>query len=268
MISIEVLISTYGSGIENIFNSPPIEESGVRYIIVHQVSSDYMLSSDILETINVRPDIQYYELESVGLSKSRNYALSKASSELVLFCDDDVKYVDGAFSKIRQAFIENSDADIITFKVMTPEGEDFKTYPPVIMRHNKRTVFKISSIEVAARRNSLLGLEFDEMFGLGSIYPASEENIFLMDALSSDKLIMFVPVAINFHPYETSGKNWANMKMSSSKLVFMFRCFGWFSLPIFIAFAVKKHSEYKRDLSLMKMIAINIDKLYGYLNNA
>ncbi|HHX8479816.1 TPA: glycosyltransferase [Vibrio diabolicus] len=267
MLSIDVLISTLNNGIEQIYdNEPPVVE-GVQYIIIHQTSVAYELSSKIHKLLENRSDIKYHHIDTLGLSNSRNAALARASSDLVVFCDDDVYFLTDAFDKIRSVFDIDEEIDIATFKVVTPEGEPFKNYQSKAFTHTSKTLFRVSSIEVVAKRESLqkARLSFDTNFGLGSGLPASEENIFLLDCFKSKLNIKYFPEFINCHPSESTGKNWSNKAMRSSKLPFMYRCFGCPSYLIFILFAIKKYPEYRKDIGFFKMISENIKSLKKYI---
>lgn len=264
MLSVDVLISTMDKGLERIFNFNHPQSPKVKYIIIHQTSSDYVLSPCLKQWLNIRNDIQYFVSNDKGLSKSRNLALSVSTSDLVVFCDDDVFFKEDAFETIRKVFNEDKNIDINTFKVKTPEGRPFKNYSERKFTHTWRTIFKVSSIEVVARRSSLHGLYFDTDFGLGTSLPASEENIFLLDCLNAGKKINFSPNYISVHPDESSGKNWGNQSMRSSKLSFFYRCFGFYSLPLFILFMLKKRTEYKTNISMYKMIKENAVSFIRY----
>lgn len=50
-----------------------------------------------------------------GLSRSRNMALKNAMGDICLIADDDVVYYDGLQEKIKKAFNECRNADIISF---------------------------------------------------------------------------------------------------------------------------------------------------------
>jgi hypothetical protein len=143
-----------------------------------------------------------------GLSKSRNRAILESSAEIGLIADDDLKYCKNFEEKIQSAFEKYPDADIITFKIVTPEGQPYKSYSDSPFKHSRSSVYKVSSVEIALKLRSIksVGLKFDERFGLGAVYKSGEETIFLNDALDAGLNIYFIPENIVIHPIESSGK--------------------------------------------------------------
>ncbi|MBR9873084.1 MAG: glycosyltransferase family 2 protein [Vibrionaceae bacterium] len=269
MLTINVLISTLNDGIERLMSGRFPEDEAVKYIVVHQVKDGYVLKGNIEKWLESRADFLYYRSNDTGLSKSRNFALSKSSSDIVIFCDDDVSYVNDAFDIIKNSFDKNKKIDIATFKVKTLTGFDFKKYNSEGFRHTNKTIFKVSSIEVAAKRESIMSKEikFDERFGLGTQLPASEENIFLLDCLKKGLNLNYFPNAINIHPMESSGRDWDNPKMRSSKLSFMYRCFNAIGFFVFLLFAIKKYPEYRKSVSFFSFCKENIDVFLNFYRN-
>ncbi|UTZ40104.1 glycosyltransferase family A protein [Vibrio campbellii] len=258
--TIDVLISTMGDGINRVYSQRHPIQSRVRYILVHQVTPDYSNSSEISKWLEGREDIIYLPFIEKGLSNSRNRALDAASAEIVMFCDDDVCYLPSAYKIVRNT-LNQREIDIATFKVQTPEGEGLKNYSEHSYQHNWRSVLKVSSIEVAAKRESIKNIRFDTYFGLGTALPASEENIFLLDCLKQGLKLQYVPSFINLHPKESSGRDWSNQAMRSSKLTFFYRCFGLKAIPLFLVFAIKKRSEYQASIGIADFISENISRL-------
>ncbi|HHF2852442.1 TPA: glycosyltransferase [Vibrio diabolicus] len=267
MLTINVLISTLNDGIERLMFGNFPEDEAVTYIVVHQIKDSYVLTESIKEWLESRVDFLYYSSSDSGLSKSRNLALSKSFSDVVVFCDDDVSYVNEAFDIIKSSFDGN--VDIATFKVKTPDGLDFKKYNSNAFVHTNKTIFKVSSIEVAAKRESIMKKEvkFDERFGLGTQLPASEENIFLLDCFNKGLNLKYFPKTINLHPIESSGRDWGNKRMRSSKLSFMYRCFNVIGFFIFLLFAMKKYPEYRKSVSFFSFCKENIDVFFKYYRN-
>jgi len=177
-----------------------------------------------------------------GLSKSRNRAISLSTADICLISDDDVEFLDDIEEKIIKAFKKYPDADIITFQVKTPEGNDYKNYPKGSFVHNKRTILKVSSVEIAFKKSSVIAnnLKFDEHFGLGAMFPTGEEAIFLSDALKAGLKIVYEPIPIVIHPQESSGKNFHQQNFFIAKGALFYRLFGIHAYWIGIIFLLKK----------------------------
>jgi hypothetical protein len=179
-----------------------------------------------------------------GLSRSRNRALDAASATLCVIADDDVRHVSGFREIVIESFDADSRADIITFQIVTPDGEPFKRYADRACWHGPRSLLRVSSVEIAFRREAVLraGLRFDESFGLGAKWPTGEELIFLQDARRAGLRIRYIPVPIAIHPSESSGAQLAgNPALAPAKGAMFERMFGWMAPAAMLAFALRHH---------------------------
>ncbi len=129
-----------------------------------------------------------------GLSRSRNLALEKATDDICIFCDNDVRYEDGAVSVIEEAFRRHPDAGVICFFIERPERHS--PVKAVEGRMSKKDMMRIFSPEMAVRRSKIGSLRFDENFGAGARYKMGEENIFLFEAARRGIERIYVPVKI------------------------------------------------------------------------
>lgn len=183
----------------------------------------------------------YHFTNSRGLSLSRNEALRLCDTKYLLFADDDVTHIDEGVQQIVDEF-ERTGADILTFMIRTPEGIPFKHYKDHPFKHNRSSLFKVNSIEIAVKVNAVrsAGLRFDPRFGLGAQYPTGEEIIFLQDACRVGLDIRFSPINIVVHPKESSGSNLlGNDVLILAKGAMFVRIFGIFAYLYCIAFSLK-----------------------------
>ncbi|MFW9876216.1 MAG: glycosyltransferase, partial [Candidatus Thorarchaeota archaeon] len=207
-----------------------------------------------------RKDIVYNQNTAIGISKNRNITISMASADICLISDDDVNYSEKYLRQILKAFEENPEVDIITFKVKTnPSEPEFREYPHFTFCHNIRTIFKVSSIEIAFRLKNVkqAGIKFDENFGLGAIFNLGEENIFLMDALKKGIKIKYSPYYVVYHPYKRSGilDKFNNEKLISLGALF-YRMFGLFCILFNVFSAFYNYPEFKSQKSVFKYLAL------------
>ena len=226
-----------------------------NYIVINQV--ERKLHSDMES---------YYSFEEVGLSKSRNRGIQKSNGDIILLTDDDVYYKENFDKLIIDEFNKNPELDILTFKVETPEGEEFKNYKKSEFNHNYKSVLNVSSIEIALKKETIEKhkLKYDEMFGLGSLYKSGEENILLYDALKKGCKIKFVPITIAIHPNETSGRNLTEETIFSKGALF-YRLFGIKSVFINLLFVLKKRKEIKKHQTINKAIKSIYSGSYDYI---
>lgn len=247
---INLCISTMNERINNIFENIENISEDINVVVCHQITDNIKL--DILD---YNDKINILSMNDKGLSKNRNCFLDANLSGICVVCDDDVKYVDNFEQNIKEAYKEFPDADIITFQVLTPDGEYYKKYSNKPFVHNKKTIARVSSVEITYKIDSVkkANVRFDEYFGLGSKYKTSEEFIFLSDCLKKGLKAVYYPLPICIHPIESSGKIFSKDILTARGAVF-YRVFGNFSYIISILYAIKKHNLYKNNMNLINAL--------------
>lgn len=136
--------------------------------------------------------------ERLGLSASRNEAISYAQSDdICQIADDDMIFVDNYKEIVENAYQEFPDADVIVFYVDLENHAIARSSIPkgrMQYLHAMRT----SSVQISFKKSSLerVGLKFDERFGIGATYGSGEENILLFDALRKGLKLYSYPVKI------------------------------------------------------------------------
>ena len=247
---IEVIMSTMYR--ENI-NELMIENKNIKgnLLIINQTNNKKQYKLNNIRMIN------YSER---GLSKSRNRAIENSKADICLIADDDIIYKKDYIEIIQDLFNKNPNIDVITLRVDTPEGIPFKKYRKKSFIHNKFTIFKVSSISIAFRRNSILenNIKFDESFGLGAQFATGEEAIFLNDCISKGLRVKYEPISLVIHPFISSGKIF-NENQLFAKGALMARLFGNGCYIINLIFALKKYKFYRNKYSILKA--------YKLLNN-
>ncbi len=162
-------------------------------IVVNQCDT---FSKDVFE--HRGRQIEFYSLPERGIGQSRNFSLMRASGDIVLFADDDVRYYDGYEEMIIKAFEENPDADMIAFNL------DFKggTRKRTKIQKNKRIRWfncgrygapRMAVKLESARRHNLC---FSLLFGGGARYSAGEDVIFANQAVKSGMHFYAVPITV------------------------------------------------------------------------
>ncbi len=115
-----------------------------------------------------------------GVGKSRNAALLEATSELILFADDDIVYDAGYAEAIIKAFDEKPEADLLLFNVRV--CEERRTYwNEDCHRIRWYNCGRFPAYSIAARREALIkaGVKYSELFGGGAKYSNGEDSLFL-----------------------------------------------------------------------------------------
>lgn len=182
-----------------------LERMNVRTdaIVVNQCDR---FSRDIFER-NGRK-IEFYSLPERGIGQSRNFSLMRASGDIVLFSDDDIRYYDDYESVILKAFEDNPDADMIAFNLCFKGGtrkrkkiEKIKKVKPY-----KTGSFGAARIAVkldAVRKNNLC---FSLLFGGGAKYSAGEDVLFVTDAIRTGMKMFEIPITVG--EIEDSDSTW------------------------------------------------------------
>jgi len=135
-------------------------------------------------TVIVGDSIKVIVVDTIGLSKSRNTAMSYATSDFIWFLDDDVSLASTSFDEVL-ACINQEQADFFRVQIGCIESkkETYKKYKK-IRYFKKLNLLQVSSIEIIANLSfiKLHHLQFNEKIGLGTKFNAGEDNNFLIDA--------------------------------------------------------------------------------------
>lgn len=250
--NIQLLISTTDNKFLKRQYIPPFSD----YLVINQCIN--LASGEYPQAGNIIND------HTIGLSKSRNKALQKASADICLISDDDTSFFADTPIIIQQAFAEHPNADIITFQYQHSNGSTAKRYAKKTHWHTTYTTMAVSSIEIAFKRNAILnaGLQFDEKFGLGAKFPTGEENIFLLDALKKGLKILYVPIPIVIHPIATSGTNLNNRHLVRAKGAMFYRMFGHKAYLLCLLFSLKKH--YRSNMNCYRLYCLMLAGIKTY----
>ena len=261
-MKLDILISTANDGIYDVKQLLLSPQKNIKYIISHQIYDGKRY--DIQFT---RKDVIYKKSYTKGLAKNRNLALSMATGDIFLISDDDVSYKKEWFPYIFKAFKTNPEAAIITFQMRSNPGEsEYKIYPNTPFYHDIRTIFSVSSIEIAFRPEIMkqVGLKFDENFGIGSIFYIGEENIFLMDALKKGFNIIFQPYYVAQHPYRTPRLPTSEGEIRTLGALF-YRIFGLLCVFVDLYSTIYNYNGYKRKISIFRYFKLIFKgSLMGY----
>ncbi len=148
-------------GVERVL-LPPID--GVGYVVSCQG-----VDEPIASPFSLRPDVRFFTMSGLGLSRNRNAAFFHAEADLLLLCDDDERLCERTVRSVAEDFDNHPEWDIIQYHA---DGLG-KRYPSAY----------VSSVELAMRATVARAVSFDERFGVGSPYLAcGEEEVFVADA--------------------------------------------------------------------------------------
>lgn len=237
-LTLDVLIATiYPEGIERVAGMALPHLDGVRYVVAWQKPG----STSVPEELK-REDVLICPHDSIGVSRNRNYALSKSTADLCLIADDDLDYTSEMLLAVIDAFEHHPEIDIAMFKM---DGPDNKVYcEDEFDLANPPRYFYVSEVEMAFRRCSVAGrVSFSPLISLGSGQVlAGEGEMFLIRALHHGLKGRFFPKVITYHPGISTGhrKNQpGGVVMASGMIIYMKHPHTWF--PRIIKNALSKH---------------------------
>lgn len=249
-MKISFLVSTRGQHPEtlNLLLSDLSRQTlkNIEVVIVLQPMSDASTKqvSNVISIYQENIPIKLVITDTIGLSKSRNIAISHGTGEVFVLCDDDCRYPDDAAEKILKGIISHPEWDIATFRIGNIEDQtNFKPYPTLNYQHNMRTLMHVSSIEIALRRRMVQaeGKLFDERIGLGTPYITGGENIMLVDVYRKGYKIGYLPYTIVYHPIMDSARGNADLdQLIFSKAIVFRRMFGFMGIIVAAVFFIRR----------------------------
>lgn len=214
--SLTIAISTTGDRLRRMVLPRP--HPGVGYLILVQSALAHDLSC-----LPRRADITVCRLASRGLSHSRNAALDRARTSLLLFSDDDVTLDMGGIDRLRQCLRDCADVAMVAGY---RSGRRIRrwTRAPMTRFNTGRICAPELMLRPAAFHRA--HLRFDPAFGLGARNGMGEEYVFVTDALRAGLRGFHLPVITGAHPGTSTGQNWADHNLLAARAAVITRVFG------------------------------------------
>ena len=215
-------------------------------LIVNQGSRDRSYEYENENKLKIR----VFESSERGIGRSRNLALDKADSKIVLFSDDDIVYSKGYADSILKAFSADPGADIIMFNVdVCEERRTYHIDSPI--KVHKWSVGRYPCYAAAARLESIRkpGVRCSLLFGGGAKYSSGEDNLFFMDCLRAGVVIKAVPVNIGKEvPRKSTWFNGFNEKFFRDRGVLYSFLYGKYAKIWALRFVLAKKKSYEKSV--------------------
>ena len=185
--------------------------------------------------------IDLLELNSRGVAKSRNAALSNAKGKYLVFGDDDIRFLESGLDQLVDYFEQHSDCAIIMAQAVDETGTLRKSYPDKVHALSRFNSAKAATYEMMVRVDAIKGkgIRFDENFGAGVENYLGDEYIFIADALKAGLTGVFLPVPIAVHPKDSSGSGWGTRRDLTARAAVFSRVFGPIAPAIRALFLIK-----------------------------
>ncbi|MFD2168205.1 glycosyltransferase [Thalassotalea euphylliae] len=199
--------------------------------------------------------VKVLKTKTTGLSKSRNEAINHCKGRFTWFLDDDIQFDDHHINRIIQLVSKgNNDFYRLQIGCLEDHTKTFKVYKNV-QTPSKLNMLQVSSIEIIAKTKFIQDnhLRFNENIGLGTQYPANEENNFLIDAWENGAKFEFVDEVLIRHTCLFEGR------LLSSKGIFEIRGatasrLGALALPLLVFWSVKYILKREQPSMILSMV--------------
>lgn len=170
-----------------------------KFIIVDQ-NTDYRIKQ-ICSEYSSDFEIQYLRADRPGLSHARNIGLKYVSEGIVAFPDDDCEYPPDLLSKVNSFFENNCKYNILTVAQSDAQTRKrvswFLPKPAPLRETNILRAGTSVSIFIKIKDNLI---NFDEQFGIGSLFGSAEERDYLFRFLQLGHKGYYDPGLEVYHP--------------------------------------------------------------------
>ena len=140
--------------------------------------------------------ITYLNFAERGVGLNRNNALMRASADICLFADDDMRYCDDYVEVVQKAFAENPKADVLIFNLK--EKIPVRYVIPKVSKVGCLNFLRYGTARVAVRLEAVRkhGIFFNQCFGGGTEHCHGEDSLFLATCLQKGLKLYAVPAFI------------------------------------------------------------------------
>ncbi len=203
-------------------------------VVVNQVT-EKSTASETLKRQLKQAGALLLEVRSLGLSRSRNLALSNVTTTWALLCDDDVWLNEPGCSEMTRLIAQENDTDSggVLVQLEKENHVPWRRYDVLTKEirgtslRSKLDIQKVNSMELVLHAKNLRkrNISFREKWGLGTRpAPGGEEVLLMNDALESGLHFKRLPVPVRIHPDESSGSpvNLTNAFVQGSTCVLIF----------------------------------------------
>lgn len=131
-----------------------------------------------------------------GVGRNRNKVLDRATADICVWADDDMRFVDGYPQIVERAIEENPDADVLVCNLLSSHNTRY-THTRV-RRIHRYNYARYGAARLVIRRESIVnaGIRFSHQFGGGARYGSGEDTLFLHDCLKKGLKVVAVPYAL------------------------------------------------------------------------
>jgi len=201
--------------------------------------------------VSVQKDTEYealdasmIELDSTGVTKSRNAVIDNTKTDYLAFADDDIEVIPNGLRQVIEYLDHHPDVSVVLARVNAGESPR-KNYPEGETKLTKFNSAKAATPEMVIRVKDVkeAGVYFDERFGAGAENFLGDEYIFVADCLSAGLKAVSLPIPIARHDQLSSGTNWSQESIAPRAKVFT-RVFGGLAIFAKLGFTYKNFKNF------------------------
>lgn len=177
-------------------------------IIVDQ--NEENIVEPIIREYKERFYIKHIRIKEKGLSLARNVGIKHVTGDIIAFPDDDCAYSEGILSFINNYFINNNNADFVTFKLRdkdTGVDSNLKWYTENVEITYKNIFRTVISPSIFVRIKNIEDIFFDENLGVGRKYGSGEESDMALELIYRGYKGMYLTDFIIYHPNKKEPMN-------------------------------------------------------------
>lgn len=256
-MTIQTLVSSVKQNMESMAETMHLETDA---IIINQCDTNAYQEYDYRGH-----KICCYSFNERGVGLSRNNGLLRATADIILFSDEDIRYNEGYSKMVLDAFEKHPDADMLMFNFDVIEER--ATYH--ISEEHKITKLncgRYPTYSVAVRREAVqkANVTFNLLFGGGAPYSCGEDSLFIMECIKKGLKAYAMPITLGSEePRPSTWFKGYNEKFFYDRGVLYVPLYGWFAKPLalrwllahkgtFFADSSQEVKDWKQAYKLMK----------------
>ena len=242
MKKLTVGYSTLASRVHNL--SLPQANQLFDVLVCVQLDGDY-----------AKPKAEIIELDSIGVTKSRNAVIENTQTEYLVFADDDIEIDANGLRQTVEYLDHHQEVSLVLGRVNAGD-KPRKNYPAKPTKLTRFNSAKAATPEMVIRVESIrnAGISFDENFGAGMKYHLGDEYIFVSDCLKKGLEAVSLPIVIASHEQDSSGTDWKSEQSIISRAKVFTRVFGSFAFFAKLGFAYKNFRNFGSFKNILKFV--------------
>lgn len=205
--------------------------------------------------------IKLYNFDERGIGLNRNNGLMRATSDILLFADDDIKYVNGYETIVIEEFKKNEKADMIIFNIDQSETERKRYKIKKYHRVHKYNCLRYGAVRIAVKTEKIKkkNIYFSLLFGGGAKYGSGEDSIFIYNCIKKGLKVYACPKTIlTLEDSESTWFDGYNEKFFYDKGALLSCLYGKLT-PLYVYAYIIKHKDICKKIGIKNAIREMLD---------